>query len=170
MFESLNLCMPEVLLTQGQGHAPESWCSASESIKSFAGGLGIRCTPLFPTRARFHLLLSQLETQLRNSATSRHKRYVSGSSVCTDFIAPSSPIYPTNRHGAASEGGYWARAHPTGPFTYNPRGRGNPSCRPSPGLTEGGMEPKVWPQEGPAPMDGALARPTGVPALRVSHS
>lgn len=108
MFESLDPRMPEALLPWDSSLtvSPKSvFCSAS------------------------------LRTQLRHPALPRHERYLSSSGICSDFIAPSSPICSIKRSRAAPEEG----ALPLlGPFS---RGGGNPCYRPFPGLTEGGTGP-----------------------------
>lgn len=83
--------------------------------------------------SRVHLLLNQLEAQLRTPALPRHERFLSNRGVCSDFIVPRSPIYPVRRNKTAAEGGCQARAHPPpGPFPRSQGAVGIPGCRPLP--------------------------------------
>lgn len=77
----------------------------------------------------------------KKAATSRRKRYLSGSSAHSDFIAPSSPIYPPSRHGAASGAGAGPGSTPLGPFPAAQGEGGTPAADPPPASQEEAWSP-----------------------------
>lgn len=91
--------------------------------------------------SRVHLLLNQLEAQLRTPALPRHERFLSNRGVCSDFIVYLVAQY-TQSGGTKLQQREDARPEPTRRLapSLGPRGQwGSPAADPSPGLPEGGM-------------------------------
>lgn len=104
----------------------------------------------------------------KKAATSRRKRYLSGSSAHSDFIAPSSPIYPPSRHGAASGAGA-GPGPPRWAPSLQPKGKEEPQLQtlPRPHRRRRGAQQGVpTGRTTAAPVGGALAGPAWVPVFK----